>query len=96
MQNLRMIQQSKYKNLYVAGCAEEDFVEKSGMVSSYLHNSFVNPQLMYLFSFCRTSFDETFKETGKVTSVEAFKIGKRLIQTFDPSKDRERLEIYCR
>ena len=55
----------------------------------------INKSCMYILSY-RTKFDHTFSESSKVTSIEAFKTGKQLVQTFDYSKDKERLEIYSR
>lgn len=47
-------------------------------------------------SLHRLQFDATFLESGKPSSIEAFKISRRVIQSFHPTKDKERFEIYCR
>lgn len=95
MQNLRMIQQSKYRNLYGDGCAGEDFVVKLGMCTFSLFHSLSENNVDFS-CLHRTSFDDTFSDSTKVTSIEAYKIAKRLIQAYDPPKDKERLETYCR
>ncbi|XP_046442108.1 ubiquitin-protein ligase E3B-like [Daphnia pulex] len=44
----------------------------------------------------RLQFDAAFSDTSKLLSIDAFKISRKVIKTFDPTKDKERLEIYCR
>lgn len=46
--------------------------------------------------FNRVQFDETFTDFSKLASVEAFKIARKLVQTFNSSKDKERIEVYSR
>ena len=51
---------------------------------------------LFLSIFSRSQFDEVFADSSKLSSLEAFKLSKRLVQTFNQAKDKERIEIYSR
>ena len=77
------------------GCVEKNYGKKAGILIGK-HESMVIKDYLFYVHFIRSQFDITFSDLNKPLSIDAFKISKRVIQTFDSSKDKERLEIYSR